>query len=54
MYLFFRISYIHLMAHHKMNTQIREQTAAFVRGFRDVIDPDWLALFSIPEVCTYI
>lgn len=45
-----RIIYIHLMAHFKMHTQIREQTKAFVKGFRSIINPEWLAMFSIPEL----
>jgi ubiquitin-protein ligase E3 B len=45
-----RISYIHHMAHFKMHRQIQTQVAAFKNGFRSVIPPDWLSLFSGPEV----
>lgn len=45
-----RISYIHHMAHFKMHRQIQSQVAAFRRGFRCLIPPDWLSLFSGPEV----
>lgn len=45
-----RINYIHLMAYFRMNTQIREQTAAFIRGFKCIVNPDWLLLFSTPEL----
>uniref|UniRef100_A0A2P2I5M6 Ubiquitin-protein ligase E3B n=1 Tax=Hirondellea gigas TaxID=1518452 RepID=A0A2P2I5M6_9CRUS len=45
-----RIIYIHLMAHFKMHTQIRDQTKAFVKGFRSIVNPEWLAMFSIPEL----
>lgn len=38
------------MAFFRMHTQIREQTAAFIRGFRSIVNPDWLSLFSTPEV----
>lgn len=38
------------MAYFRMHTQIREQTAAFIRGFRSIVIPDWLSLFSTPEV----
>lgn len=38
------------MAYFRMHTQIREQTAAFIRGFRSIVIPDWLLLFSTPEV----
>jgi ubiquitin-protein ligase E3 B len=44
-----RINYIHLMAHFRMHTQIKDQTAAFIRGFRSIISPDWLSMFSTPE-----
>ncbi|XP_061672603.1 ubiquitin-protein ligase E3B [Syngnathoides biaculeatus] len=45
-----KFSYIHLMAHFRMHTQIKEQTAAFIRGFRSIINPEWLHMFSTPEV----
>lgn len=45
-----KINYIHHMAHFRMHTQIKDQTAAFIRGFRSIINPEWLALFSTPEV----
>lgn len=47
----FRINYIHYMAYFRMHTQIRDQTAAFIRGFRSIVNLDWLSLFSTPEVC---
>lgn len=37
------------MAHFRMYRQIKEQTAAFRRGFRSVISPDLLLMFSAPE-----
>ncbi|XP_048411813.1 ubiquitin-protein ligase E3B [Stegostoma tigrinum] len=45
-----KISYIHLMAHFRMHTQIKDQTIAFIRGFRSIINPEWLRMFSTPEV----
>uniref|UniRef100_A0A1B6DG25 Ubiquitin-protein ligase E3B n=1 Tax=Clastoptera arizonana TaxID=38151 RepID=A0A1B6DG25_9HEMI len=45
-----KINYIHLMAHFRMHTQIKNQTAAFIQGFRSIINLDWLALFSTPEL----
>lgn len=44
---------MHLMAHYVMHTQIKAQTAAFIKGFRSVINPEWLSLFSTPEVIIY-
>ena len=45
-----RISYIHHMAHFKMHKQIATQVAAFRKGFKAVISPEWLSMFSGPEV----
>lgn len=45
-----RISYVHYMARFKMHTQIKEQTAAFIRGFRSIVNKDWLDMFSTPEL----
>ena len=45
-----RIRYVHLMAHFRMFRQIREQSAATIRGFKAVVQSDWLALFSAPEL----
>ncbi|XP_038059173.1 ubiquitin-protein ligase E3B-like [Patiria miniata] len=45
-----KISYIHLMAHHRLYRQIWEQTKAFKRGFRSIINPEWLSWFSGPEL----
>lgn len=38
------------MARFHMYTQIREQTSAFNRGFRSIVNPEWLGLFSAPEL----
>ncbi|XP_074641839.1 ubiquitin-protein ligase E3B-like [Tubulanus polymorphus] len=45
-----KISYVHLMAHFRMYKQIKEQTQAFIRGFKGIINPDWLSMFSTPEL----
>ena len=47
---FFRMTYILLMARFRLHTQIKEQSAAFIRGFRSIISPDWLDIFSGPEL----
>ncbi|GFO13719.1 ubiquitin-protein ligase e3b [Plakobranchus ocellatus] len=44
------IRYVHLMAHFRMYRQIREQTLAFVRGFKSVVNSEWLSMFSSPEL----
>jgi len=38
------------MAFFRMHTQISEQSTAFIRGFRSIINPEWLALFSTNEL----
>ena len=45
-----KVSYVHHMAHYKMYTQIRAQIQAFVKGFKSIIDEDWLRMFSLPEL----
>eukprot|EP00095_Tigriopus_kingsejongensis_P002315 snap_masked-scaffold347_size200506-processed-gene-0.2 protein:Tk02315 transcript:snap_masked-scaffold347_size200506-processed-gene-0.2-mRNA-1 annotation:"ubiquitin-protein ligase e3b isoform x1" len=45
-----KINYIHKVAHFRMHFQIKDQLAAFKKGFSFVIKPDWLHLFSTPEV----
>ena len=49
-----RIEYIHLMAHYKLNHQIRAQTNAFRQGLSDVINLDWLRMFSYREIQTLV
>ncbi|VEL08143.1 unnamed protein product [Protopolystoma xenopodis] len=46
----FRISYVHRVAHFRMYKQIRSQTSAFIRGFYSILNPNWLAMFSPPEL----
>jgi len=38
------------MAHFKMRVQIRDQSTAFIRGFKSIISADWLDMFSTPEL----
>ena len=45
-----RITYVHHMAHFKMQVQIKEQSAAFTRGFKSIVNSDWLQMFSCPEL----
>ncbi|XP_023415188.1 ubiquitin-protein ligase E3B isoform X2 [Loxodonta africana] len=45
-----KISYVHLMAHFRMHTQIKNQTAALISGFRSIIKPEWIRMFSTPEL----
>ncbi|CAK8692376.1 unnamed protein product [Clavelina lepadiformis] len=45
-----RIMYIHTLAHYRLHTQIRQQTRAFVSGFRSIISHSWTTMFSAPEL----
>ncbi|KAI8646315.1 hypothetical protein BD408DRAFT_410548 [Parasitella parasitica] len=45
-----KIEYIYLMADYKLNQRAKEQTKAFIRGFRAVISENWIRLFSPPEL----
>jgi ubiquitin-protein ligase E3 B len=38
------------MAHFRMHTQIKNQTAALISGFRSIIKPEWIRMFSTPEL----
>lgn len=45
-----RISYLHLMAHFKMRVLIKDQSNAFIHGFKSIISSEWLEMFSAPEL----
>eukprot|EP01119_Soliformovum_irregulare_P019061 TRINITY_DN5968_c0_g1_i1.p1 TRINITY_DN5968_c0_g1~~TRINITY_DN5968_c0_g1_i1.p1 ORF type:complete len:991 (-),score=293.49 TRINITY_DN5968_c0_g1_i1:21-2588(-) len=45
-----KIRYIGLMANYKLNTQIKEQSAAFLRGFQQLIHPDLISMFNQDEL----
>eukprot|EP01027_Heterolobosea_sp_BB2_P014971 GEZU01021466.1.p1 GENE.GEZU01021466.1~~GEZU01021466.1.p1 ORF type:complete len:411 (-),score=114.80 GEZU01021466.1:175-1338(-) len=45
-----RLSYIHRVAHFRLNTQIKPQSDAFLRGLRDIIPPKWLRMFDQSEL----
>jgi ubiquitin-protein ligase E3 C len=44
------IHYIHLVANQRLNVEGSAQTAAFLRGFRDLIPASWVRLFSAYEL----
>lgn len=45
-----RIEYISLMADYKLNRQIKQQCAAFRKGLANVINLEWLYMFSNKEL----
>ena len=49
-----RIGYVHYMALFRMHRQIYAQAAAFIRGFKSVVNADWLRMFSTPELQTLL
>lgn len=44
------IRYVHSVANFHLRTQINAQTEAFIKGFRSIIEPDWLAMFSASDL----
>lgn len=44
------ISFIHLVANHRLNTQIRQQSSHFLRGFQQLIQKDWIDMFNEHEL----
>ncbi|KAI9140489.1 hypothetical protein BKA69DRAFT_1079194 [Paraphysoderma sedebokerense] len=45
-----KIQYVYLMADYRLNKSIKEQSEAFIKGFRSVIPPLWTSIFSPPEL----
>jgi len=45
-----RIQYIYLIADYRLNRRITRQTAAFLTGLKDIIDPHWFAMFGPDEL----
>ncbi|KAG8682736.1 hypothetical protein FRC09_016555, partial [Ceratobasidium sp. 395] len=45
-----RYAYILMVAHHRLKTQIRKQSDAFMEGLADIIDPKWLRMFNQKEL----
>jgi len=44
------LNYIHRLAHFKQNVLIRDQSRAFLRGFRTMIPLPWLRMFNTKEL----
>ncbi|KAG9136757.1 hypothetical protein Leryth_004517 [Lithospermum erythrorhizon] len=44
------ITYIHLVANHRLNFQIRQQSTHFLRGFQQLIQKDWIDMFNEHEL----
>ncbi|XP_028080491.1 E3 ubiquitin-protein ligase UPL6-like isoform X1 [Camellia sinensis] len=44
------ITFIHLIANHRLNSQIRQQSSHFLRGFQQLIQKDWIDMFNEHEL----
>ncbi|KAF5192738.1 E3 ubiquitin protein ligase, partial [Thalictrum thalictroides] len=44
------ITFIHLIANHRLNTQIRNQSSHFLRGFQQLIENEWISMFNEHEL----
>ncbi|KAL5996551.1 hypothetical protein ACLOJK_026631 [Asimina triloba] len=44
------ITFIHLIANHRLNSQIRHQSSHFLRGFQQLIQKDWMDMFNEHEL----
>ncbi|KAJ3669606.1 hypothetical protein LUZ60_011556 [Juncus effusus] len=44
------ITFIHLVANHHLNYQIRHQSLHFLRGFQQLIQKDWIDMFNEHEL----
>ncbi|RIA94609.1 hypothetical protein C1645_722004 [Glomus cerebriforme] len=45
-----KIEYLYYMADYKLNQQTKEQTRAFIDGFKSMISENWIRIFSPPEL----
>ncbi|KAH6757940.1 ubiquitin protein ligase 6 [Perilla frutescens var. hirtella] len=44
------ITFIHLVANHRLNFQIRQQSSHFLRGFQQLIPKEWIDIFNEHEL----
>jgi ubiquitin-protein ligase E3 B len=49
-FLFFRIVYIHRMSVYRTYTRIKDQIKMFAEGFKTLMKPEWINMFSVPEL----
>ena len=49
-----RARYMHRVANFHLNQRTAAQCRAFLQGFRDLIDPSWLRLFSREELQIFL
>ncbi len=38
------------MAHYRLNVQIKQQSASFLQGFSELIQPEWIRMFNQDEL----
>uniref|UniRef100_A0A1D1YSC8 HECT-type E3 ubiquitin transferase n=1 Tax=Anthurium amnicola TaxID=1678845 RepID=A0A1D1YSC8_9ARAE len=44
------ITFIHLVANHRLNFQLRQQSLHFLRGFQQLIQREWIEMFGENEI----
>ncbi|XP_021854512.2 E3 ubiquitin-protein ligase UPL6 [Spinacia oleracea] len=44
------IPFIHLIANHRLNYQIRQQSSHFLRGFQQLVQKEWIDMFNEHEL----
>ncbi|KAL6193597.1 hypothetical protein ACLB2K_034681 [Fragaria x ananassa] len=44
------ITFIHLVANHRLNYQIRQQSSHFLSGFQQLVQKDWIDMFNEHEL----
>ena len=49
-----RLVYISYMARHRLQNQPYQQTTAFLRGLRQMVQPSWLSMFNHSELQTLV
>ncbi len=46
----FRIVYVHRMSFYRTYTRIKNQIKMFTEGFKTLMKPEWVNMFSVPEL----
>jgi len=49
-----KLQYIDKVANYRLNLQIRQQAAAFLRGFQQLVRPEWISMFNEQELLVLI
>jgi ubiquitin-protein ligase E3 C len=44
------VRFVHLLAHYRLNVALQRECHAFFQGLSELIQPDWIRIFSVPEL----